>query len=152
VEVLQGGPDAELEQALIAFWTGLGALDEAAARARLAEVLCVVYGPDDAVVGVNSAFAGTAPLIDRPLWLYRRLLLPDVPPVVDGLMLKAAYDELARRYVATRGEPIGVCAVISDSARIARDREAVWPNGFVYSGYTDAGEQVRVAYFVGARV
>jgi hypothetical protein len=41
---------------------------------------------------------------------------------------------------------------VTDSALIERERDTVWPSGFVYAGYTDAGAQVRVRYFVGAAI
>ncbi len=152
IQVLEGPPDEELAERLVGFWTGHGALDEDAARGRLPEVLCVAFGSEGEIVGVNSSYAGIAPLVRRPFWIYRRFLLPSVPVDVEQAMLKAAYDELARRFAETPEGPIGLCAVVTDRAVIERDRDAVWENGFVYAGYTEAGEQVRIAYFVGGHV
>jgi hypothetical protein len=147
IEALQGPPDPELAERLVSFWTATGALDEQAARARLGDVLCVAFGPDDEIVGVNSAYADTAPLIGRTFWMYRRRLLPSVPTELDESMLEAAYDELARRYALSREGPVGVCVIVTDRAVIERDRDAIWPNGFLYAGYRDDGAQVRISYF-----
>lgn len=152
IELLDGEPDADLSDSLVAFWTGAGALDEPRARQRLTQVLCVVYGPDGAIAGVNSAFEDMAPLIKRRLWMYRRFLAPQVPAAVEAAMLGGAYEVLAKRYQATESGPAGLCAVIADRAIIERDRRPVWDHYCVCAGYTDSGEQVRVAYFIGARV
>lgn len=152
IETLDRGPDAELGEALVAFWTGAGALDEPRARQRLAQVVCVLRGPDGAIAGVNSAYEDTAPLIERRLWMYRRYLAPGVPAAAEAPLLGAAYEELARRRDAIGTGPAGLCVVLGDRAAMDRDRRAVWDHHFVYAGYTDAGEQVRVAYFVGARI
>ncbi|HYX12603.1 MAG TPA: hypothetical protein VE817_11480 [Candidatus Acidoferrum sp.] len=162
VEVVRGRLDAALTGNLVAFWTGHGVLDEATARARLGEVICVRLGPGGEVVGVNSAFPDEAPVVGRRFWIYRRFLSPRADAEAEREMLEAARAELERGFTGAPGEPVGLCVLVADRALIARRPEAVWPlgdvsarwpgGGLVFAGYTDSGVQVRVSYFEGARI
>jgi hypothetical protein len=149
VEALRAPADAELGERLVSFWTGHGALDRTSAHQRLARVVCVAFGPGDEIAGVNSVAEGMAPLVNRSFWIYRRFLPGDLPAELDQEMLEAAYNELARRFAdsgAVDG-PVGLCVLVSDRAMIERDRDAVWPTGFVFAGYTEDDAQVRIRYF-----
>jgi hypothetical protein len=115
-------------------------------------VVCVIFDSQDEVAGVNSVYQDTAPLIQRRFWIYRRFARPSIPLEVETEMLKAAFDELARRFAETAEGPVGVCVLVSDPDVIEGQRDAVWTSGFVYAGYTEAGAQVRVRYFVGAGI
>ena len=152
VEALRAAPEGDLAEGLVAFWTKSGALVEAEARERLAQVVCVAFGPDGEIAGVNSADDDAAPLVKRRFWIYRRFFAPGAPAGLETDMLTAAYEELARRFAESGTGPVGVCAVYRDSGVIERERDAVWANGFVYAGYTDAGAQVRIHYFDGGEV
>jgi hypothetical protein len=161
-EVVRGRLDAALTDSLVAFWTGHGALDEATARSRLNEVICVRLDPRGEVVGVNSAFADEAPLVQRRFWIYRRFLSPRADAEAEREMLEAARAELERDFRGAPGEPIGLCVLVADRGLIVRRPEAVWPlgdasapwpgGGLVFAGYADAGVQVRISYFEGARI
>lgn len=153
VEVVRGRLDEHLSRRLVEFWTERGALDEQAARARLAEVVCVLLDESGRLCGVNSVYAGDAPLVNRRFWIYRSFATPDVGDDARALMIEAAYEELARESAGGEGGPLGLCVLVSDRAAIERHRAAVWPrSGLVYAGYTRDDAQVRIRYFEGARV
>src|SRR5690242_8190377 len=89
IDVVRGRLEPSVADELIAFWSEQGALTEAAARQRLAEVVCVLRDADGAVAGVNSVFADRVETIGgRRFWVYRSFLRPDVgeewPAMVDA--------------------------------------------------------------------
>jgi hypothetical protein len=163
-EVVRGRLDADLEERLVAFWTAHGALSEQTARERLSEVICVRLDPEEQIVAINSAYAGSAPLVGRRFWIYRRFLAPEADQDADREMLAAARTELERRFTGAPGEPLGLCALVSDRDLIERGPEAVWQlgepdpgapwpsGGLVFAGYAPGGVQVRISYFEGARI
>lgn len=160
-EVVRGGLDPQLSDRLVSFWTSRGALAEPEARARLGEVVCVRLDSRDEIVGVNSAYPGPAPLIGRPVWIYRRFLTPEADDDAGQDMLVAAHSALEAEFKGSPGEPLGMCVLVADRALIARRPEAVWPvgpeepepgAGLLFAGYTDDGVQVRISWFEGARI
>jgi hypothetical protein len=160
-EVVRGRLDAQLSDRLVSFWTSRGALAEPEARARLGEVVCVRFDSGDEIVGVNSAYAGSAPLIGRPAWIYRRYLTPEADADAGQDMLAAAHSALESEFTGAPGEPLGLCVLVADRALIARRPEAVWPvgaeepelgAGLLFAGYTGEGVQVRISWFDGARI
>ena len=78
IEVVRGRIDDDLAAELISFWTAAGVLDEAAARERLDQVVCVLRDGDGGIAGVNSVFDQRVELIGgRRFWIYRSYLLPE---------------------------------------------------------------------------
>jgi hypothetical protein len=153
VEVVRGGLDRELSSRLVEFWVGHGALDQAAAQERLAEVICVLRGSEDQILATNSAFAATAPLVGRQFWIYRRFLAPGIGVEAERAMLIAAREALEDEFAQSADEPVGLCVLIADRTVAERHPEAVWPEvGLLFAGYTEAGAQVRISYFEGARI
>jgi hypothetical protein len=160
-EVVRGRLDPELAERLVSFWTSHGVLSEPDARQRLDEVVCVRFDANDRIVGVNSAYAATAPLVGRPAWIYRRFLGPEADEQADRQMLATAHAALEEEFAGRPGEPLGVCVLVADRRMIERRPEAVWPvgddepkpgEGFLFAGYTDRGVQVRISWFDGARI
>lgn len=133
---------------LVAFWTRQGALDEAAARQRLADVVCVVRDPAGNIAGVNSVYADRLPLIaNRRFWIYRRFA-PDVGDDIETSMLNAAFEVLEQEAQTGNGGPVGLCILVTDPEMMRRHPEAVWPDtDMLYAGYTREGHQVRIRYF-----
>lgn len=153
VEVVRGRLDDTTSQRLIEFWTSHGALDEPAARERLGDVVCVLYGSDGEVAGVNSAYVANAPLVERPFWVYRRFIAPGIADDAEAALLTAAFDQLASGFAGGAGDPVGLCVLIDDRSAIEARPEAEWPmTGLIFAGYTDAGVQVRIRYFEGAKI
>ena len=160
-EVVRGRLDPELSDRLVSFWASHGALAEQDARRRLGEVVCVRLDAEERVVGVNSAYAGAVPLIERPAWIYRRFLAPEADDAADREMLAAAHAALEGEFAGRHGEPLGLCVLVSDRSLIERRSEAVWPvgdehpepgAGLLFAGYTERGVQVRISWFAGARI
>lgn len=153
IELVRGPRDAVLIEHLIAFWEEHGGLTGSAARSRLDEVLCARRDAGGRIVAVNSAYPATAPLVGRRFWMYRSLQTPEADSEAEMEMIEAARAELAAHFTGGRGEPLGLCVVVSDRVLMERYPEAVWSSsGLLFAGYTEHGEQVRISYFEGAQL
>lgn len=155
IEVVWRELDRELSNRLVDFWVRHGVLDEAGARRRLAEVICVLFDAEGEIAGVNSAYAAEAPLVGRRFWIYRRFLAPGsgAEAETERSLIRVARETLAREFTGALDEPLGLCVLISDRALMDRYPEAVWPDtGLLFAGYTPEGVQVRICYFEGARI
>lgn len=154
IETARGGRRPELDDEQVAFWTGHGALTEAAARERLDHVVCVLRDDDGGIAAVNSVYDEVvATLGGRRLWVYRTFApSPEAREAADE-MVAAARDCLAAEFTAEGPGPIGVCQLIADRAVMESRLEPVWPTSeLMFAGYTAAGEQLRVVYFEGAKI
>lgn len=150
VEVVRGRLEPAVADELVAFWSGHGALQEAAARARLAEVVAVLRDPDGAIAGANSVFADRVELIGgRRFWIYRSFLAPGHAASAPAMM-DAAYATLAEEFAATGEGPIGLVVIVDPGAY--SPPEVVWPgpSGFMYMGRGEDRRETRAAYFDGA--
>ncbi len=152
IEVVRGRLSAERSDELVDFWTRAGALTEAAARDRLAEVVCVLRNGEGAIAGVNSVYPSEVGIVGgRQFWIYRSYLAPAARdawrPMAGSavLALQAGYDP-------SLPGPIGVCFPIGDDGLRESNPLAEWlyPTS-IYAGYVE-GHQVRIRYFGGARV
>jgi hypothetical protein len=153
ISIVRGGLRAALAEEILAFWAATRALDEAAARARLPEVLCLLRDTSGALVGVNSAFVDAVPLLGgRRFWVYRSFLLPAARGAWDA-MVREAFRTLAKDFEPASDAPIGLCVPVADRALLERRPQAEWEDPrLLYAGYLDDGRQLRVADFEGARV
>jgi hypothetical protein len=150
VEVVRGRMNEERADELLGFWTKEGALDEAAARERLSEVVCVLRARRGGIAGVNSVYPQRVHLIGgQPFWMYRSLLLPAVSST-DPEMINAAFAALDAEFEPAAGGPIGLCLVV-DPAEADRRPEAIWPDTrLMLAAYLEDSRQVRIRYFDGA--
>lgn len=149
IEVVRGRLEPAVADELIGFWSAHGALSEAAARARLAEVVAVLRDPSGAIAGVNSAYSDRVALIGgRRFWIYRSFLAPG-HAAGRAALLDAAFAVLEEEFTATGQGPIGLCVIHGDPEF---GREAVWAgeSGFMYMGRGADGAAVHAAYFDGA--
>jgi hypothetical protein len=153
IDVVRGGLDPQVADELVGFWSEQGALSEAAARQRLAEVVCVLRDGEGAIAGVNSAYADRVELISgRRFWIYRSFIRPDLRDAGPE-MIDAAFAALDEEFRATNEGPVGVCVLVTDRDEMRKRPEAVWPGTpFIYAGYTPERAQVRIAYFEGATI
>lgn len=150
IEVVRGRLEPAVGDELVGFWSAHGALSEAAARARLAEVVAVLRDGEGRVVGANSAFADRIPLIGgRRFWIYRSFLA-DGHAAGAAAMIDAAFTALEEEFTATGQGPIGLC--VPHGGELGLD--AVWPGaaGFMYMGRTAEGALLHAAYFDGAAI
>jgi hypothetical protein len=150
---VRGRLSDERSEQLMRFWSDQAGLDDATARRRLSEVVCVLLDADGEIAGVNSAFPRDVRLIGgRKFWIYRRFLLPDASNAEDA-MINAAFNALEDEYERGAGGPIGLCLLVADPAEIQRHREAIWPETeLIFAGYRQDGQQVRIRYFEDAIV
>jgi hypothetical protein len=149
---VRGALDAAAAEELVAFWAADGALDEVEARDRLAEVVCVLRGPDGAITGVCSVFAADVALIGgRRFWIFRSLL-PGAGREHAFTMIEETFAALDAEFDGAAAAPIGLCVFLDERERRLRP-EAEWRDPrMIYAGYLPDGRQVRIAYFEGARI
>ncbi len=152
IEAVWGRLEGDLAERVVRLWLTHSALDEARARERLRDVVCVLLDREGEVAGVNSVYDALVPLIgNRRFWIYRMFLSPRADPAAGAAMVTAAHEELGRDFDPSGGGPIGLCVLVDDRDLMRRHPEAVWPDsGLLYAGYTADGKQVRIGYFEGA--
>jgi len=153
IEVVRGRLDQQAEQEILAFWTANGALQGAAARERLPQVVCVARTAAGAITGVNSIYeAKVAEIANRPFWVYRSFLLPATRGAWME-MLRTAFRAVEEEFDPASRDPIGFCIPIEDRAEMRLHPEAEWQDPrIVYAGYDGAGRQLRIGYFKDARI
>src|SRR3954451_23537027 len=114
IEVVRGRLSEERADELVRFWSREGVLDEAAARARLPEVVCVLRAPGGELAGVNSVYSAELGLVGgRRFWVYRNYM-------TEGAATPAALGDMAHRaFLALQAEfdpavegPIGICYLL----------------------------------------
>lgn len=155
IEVVRGRLSQERADELVRFWEAEGVLDEAAARARLPEVVCLLRGAGGEIAGVNSVYSAELGLVGgRRFWVYRNYMRDGAAtPAALGDMAHRAFLALQSDFDPTVEGPIGICYLLGTG-------EAMDTMPIVYSiypasryvGYLDDGRQVRIRYFDGARV
>jgi hypothetical protein len=153
VEAVRGALDDGRRSQILDLWSRHRVLEGAPAEQRLEHVIAVLVDDADRVIGVNTAIAERVGLLGgRRFWVYRRFLEPAASDDDHMAMLTVAYEVLAAEFDTDPTGPIGVCALLGDRDFLARNREAVWANGFLYAGYLPDDRQVRVRYFEGASI
>jgi hypothetical protein len=153
VEVVRGRLDDDLAAQLVTFWAREGVLDEATARERLPDVVCVLRSADGAVAGVNSVYAADVPPIGRTFWIYRSTLAPEAHSAAAPAMVHSAFNALQSEFDPSASGPVGLCVLVEDREEIERRPEAqwLWP-WLMYAGYLGDGRQVRIRYFDAALI
>lgn len=153
IEVVRGALTPAVSEELVAFWSEQGALNEAAARQRLAEVICVLRDRDGAVAGANSAYADrVAATGGRRFWIYRSFIRPDLRADESMAMIAAAHAALDEEFGATGQGPIGVCVPVH-AGELDAWPEAAWTEApFIYGGRSDDGARLYLGYFEGATI
>ena len=153
IEVVRGRLSDERAGQLLRFWASQGVLDEADARSRLPEVVCVLLDDSGAIAGVNSVFpAGVEVVGGRNFWVYRSLIHAGAA-AAGPAMVSAAFDALDEEFDADADGPIGLCLLMGEGDRIGWPLDAEWSDPrLFYAGYLGDGRQVRVGYFEGAAI
>jgi hypothetical protein len=153
IEVVRGRLSQESADELVRFWSEEGVLDEAAARARLAEVVCVLRGPDGRLAGVNSVYPAELGLVGgRRFWVYRNYMSEGTGAAL-GDMAQRAFLALQAEFDPAVEGPIGICYLLAyETAKATLPLvNSIYPASR-YVGYLDDERQVRIRYFDGARV
>jgi hypothetical protein len=153
VEVVRGSMSDEQAAALLRFWERNGALRGDAAKARLAQVVCLLADGDGEVVGANSVYPAAIESVGGvTFWVYRSLLMSEATDAGPA-MVKAAFDALEAEFDPEGDGPAGLCLLVDDRDLLRRRPEAEWSDPrLLYAGYLEDGRQVRVAYFEDARI
>lgn len=141
------GELARADAAQLAAVGGTGTFDP------VRDVVCLARGEDGTLLGASFVEASEVPLVGgRRFWLYHHALAPAAHDQRDAL-LAATFAALDRGFDGTPGAPIGLCLVVEDIGEMRRRPEAHWEDPpMLYVGYVPGPRQVRVAYFVGARI
>ena len=152
IEVVRGRLSERRAEHILDFWARTGALDEATARERLAEVVCVLLDRTGAIAGVNSVYAAPVPAVGgRTFWVYRSAMVQAASGAWAG-MLHAAIAALEAEFDPTVAGPQGVCVLVGgrDEMQARPDAKWLYPR-MLYAGYLADGRQVRIRWFLGAR-
>src|SRR3954454_3597588 len=155
IEVVRGRLSQERADEMVRFWSREGVLDEAAARDRLSEVVCVLRSPDGELAGVNSVYSAELGLVGgRRFWVYRNHMAEGAgTPSALGDMAHRAFLALQAEFDPAVEGPIGICYLLTyETAQATLPLvNSVYPASR-YVGYLDDGRQVRIRYFDGAHV
>lgn len=144
----------ELEQELIAFWRDNKAIvDEAAARLRAQQVVCIARTKGGALCGVGTAVVKTLPRLRQPTYYYRQFFAKALRGKRQELPFYQRCKQVLQDYNAAmkRPESLGMLLEIENAKIAAAYKRAVEP-GFdaVFIGYSPRGLQLRVSWFEGA--
>jgi hypothetical protein len=144
----------ELEQELIAFWRDNKAIvNEAAAKLRARQVICVAREKDGALCGVGTAVVKILPRLRQPTYYYRQFFAKALRGKHQELAFYQRCKQVLQDYNAglKRPESLGILLEIENAKIAAAYKRAVEP-GFdaVFIGYSPRGLQLRVSYFEGA--
>jgi hypothetical protein len=153
IEVVRGCLSEERAGTILRFWADQGVLDQAQARDRLPEVVCVLLDEAGGIAGVNSVYPAALEIVGaNTFWVYRSLLMPEAADAAAAMVL-AAFGALEAEYDPDGLDPIGLCLLIADRGELKRRPEARWTDPqLFYAGYLGDGRQVRIGYFEGARI
>lgn len=148
IEVVRGGLAPEAGAELVRFWSEHGALEGAAARQRLADVVCVLRDAEGAVAGANSVYADRVELVGgNRFWIYRSFIRPDLRASAATAMIASAHATLEEEFTATGEGPIGVCVPVG-AGEEGLPQEAAWPDSpFIYGGRAKVGARLYLGYF-----
>ena len=153
IEVVRGRLSEERADQILRFWAHESRLDEAEARRRLAEVVCVFVDEGGEVAGVNSVYDADIELLaGRRMWVYRSLLGPEAEPRWRE-MIQFTFQALDLEFRPGRQGPIGLAVPIAADQHPGQlpDAEWMWPR-LTYAGRFGDGRQLRIRYFGGARL
>ena len=141
----------ELADELLAFWKDNNAIaDDAAARQRVPEVVCVARDENGALCGVGTAVIKVLPRLRQPMYYYRQFFARSLR----GQHQELAFFQFAKRVLhrhntaLPKPESLGILLEI-ENAKIASAYKRVHEPGFdaTFIGYSPRGLQLRASYF-----
>ena len=144
----------ELADELVAFWLENKALgDEASARQRTEQAICIARDKDDAICGVGTAVVKTLPRLRQPMYSYRQFFARSLRGHRQELPFYRHCKQVLQDYNADLpvAESLGILLEIENSKIAAAYKRAIEP-GFdaVFIGYSPRGLELRVSYFENA--
>lgn len=141
----------ELADELVAFWREHKAIaDEAVARQRAQQVVCVVRNGKGALCGAGTAVLKVIPRLRQPTYYYRQFFAKALRGQHQELAFFQRCKQVLHDYNAGLKQPesLGILLEIENPKIAATYKRAVEP-GFdaVFIGYSPRGLQLRASYF-----
>jgi GNAT superfamily N-acetyltransferase len=147
--------DAAIEADAKALWRRLSVLPEGVdADLRADEIVSAAY-VGDVLAGVTTAFVRELEFLRHRFYMFRGLVAPEFRKHNIGRRLLAHAREVLEAWAREHPEEgvAGIAGVIQNPVLVDRPRMPTSPVGaFTLVGYTDNGEQIRVAWFDHVRV
>ena len=152
-----GDKTPEVTEEIITFWLGEKALPtREAAEKRLEQVVYIVREPDNgAIVAVSTVYRQMNQRLGHPFYYFRCFVTEaHRRQLLAAQLLVRIRDKFNARFLAGEDpKAIGMIVEVENQALNERHRKAVWDHsGFVFIGYNQRSQQVRVFYFDGARI
>jgi hypothetical protein len=145
-----------LEEELVGFWRDHDAIpDEARARRRAEQAVCVVRDPREALCGVATALVVVLPRLRQPMYYYRMFFSPALRGQGQFLPVFQRARQVLQDHNAAleRPESLGLLVEIENDKIAAAYPHAYEPAfGATFIGYSPRGLQLRVAYFDGVEL
>lgn len=137
-------------QEVLRVWTDYFQMDAGEQQRRMDELVYVVRGADDQVIGISTAKQVFIKQFQNNFLAVRFMIIPGHR--FPGLMSKLVM--ITRDYLEAKGGHLGVglIALIENEEMKRALRAPVLPSGFVYAGNSAAGHHIRIYYFKGARI
>ncbi|MCR6495112.1 hypothetical protein LJB71_01840 [Thermomonas sp. S9] len=140
-----------LTEEVVAFWRAHKAIaDEAVARARAQELVCIARDKMGALCGVGTAVLKVLPRLRQPTYYYRQFFAPQLRGRGHILGFFRRCKQVLHDYNAGLKQPesLGLLLEIENPKIASAYKRAVEP-GFdvVFIGYSPRGLQLRVSYF-----
>ena len=150
--------DLNLQETAIDFWSSLGILPTQVNAQDRAQELCVVAYADDLVAGVSTAVVAELPQL-RNRFAFMRCA---VAPGRRGQHIATALTQQSARVLSSWSEANpalrapGMAIIVESPALAPLEKFPVWPArdadletmaGLNLVGFTQAGQQIRVAWF-----
>jgi GNAT superfamily N-acetyltransferase len=147
--------DAAIEADAKALWRRLALLpDGIDPDLRADELVCAAYVDGD-LVAAATAFVREIEFLRARFAMLRVSVAPDYRRHAVSRRMSGLAREVLEKWSFDHpeAEVMGMATVVQNADIAAKPRGAIWrSSGLVLVGYTDAGEQVRVAWFDHARV
>ncbi|MBV2209119.1 MAG: hypothetical protein KUL77_06110 [Thermomonas sp.] len=146
----------ELAKELIDFWRDTGAIaDEAAAKQRVQQVVCVARDGEGKLCGVGTAIIKVIPRLRQPMYYYRQFFAKTLRGKHQELAFFQRCKQVLQEYntALAQTESLGILLEIENEKIAVAYKQAVIP-GFdaVFIGYSPRGLQLRVSYFDNAEL
>lgn len=145
-----------LEEELVAFWRDNDAIpDEALARRRAAQAVCVVRDENGALRGVATAAIRVMPRLRQPMYYYRMFFSPALRGHRQFLPTFLHAKKILQEHNASLGEPesLGLLLELENGKLGTAYPHAHEPDfDATFIGYSPRGLQLRVSYFEGAEL
>ena len=140
---------------VIAFWQREGAIqDPAQASERVKQIVMLARDAEGDIAGVCTALAATPAQLGQPMYYWRTF----VGAAHRGSSLAMGFlkrsSKLLEEYARANDFPcIGILLELENDGFRLKGRKAIWFNpAFVYIGKSPRNLEVRVLYFMGARL